>query len=84
MDAHSTNIVEEAFKNDLDLQRRAIEASSKPHNSIRHAQPLTHLQNIFKTAFPSSSEIFPSTFCHFHNPTRQVQHQRSLLPRNAS
>ena len=82
MDAHSTKIVEEAFKNDVDLQKRAIEASSKSHNSVLYKQPLTHLQSIFKTAFPSFSETFPSSSYHCHNPDRQIQ--KSLLPRNAS
>ena len=82
MDAHSTKIVEEAFKNDVDLQKRAVEASSKFHNFIRHEQSLTRLQSIFETAFPSSSEISPSSFSHFHNPTRQSQ--QSLLGRNAN
>jgi len=53
MDAHSTKIVEEAFKNDVDLQRRAIEASSRFYNVVGHEQSLTDLQSIFKTAFPS-------------------------------
>jgi hypothetical protein len=47
MDAHSTKIVEEAFKNDVDLQKRAIDASSKFHNVIGHEQ----------TTYPSAEHL---------------------------